>query len=62
MPSGADSGRTLCLPAGAAAELVSIVIDPRRFPEALNRVAGKSLDFVVIGLATGRPVLAHRTR
>nr|WP_242006321.1 DUF2726 domain-containing protein [Acetobacter estunensis] len=51
------AGHYVC-PQVRLAELVSIVVDPRRFPEALNRVAGKSLDFVVIELATGRPVLA----
>lgn len=37
------AGHYVC-PQVRLAELVSIVVDPRRFPEALNRVAGKSLD------------------
>lgn len=50
------TGFYLC-PQVRLADLVEIVVDTRRFPEALNRVAGKSVDFVVIELATGRPAL-----
>lgn len=51
------TGFYLC-PQVRLADMVEIVVDTRRYPEALNRVAGKSVDFVVIELATGRPVIA----
>lgn len=50
------TGFYLC-PQVRLADLVEIVVDTRRHPEALNRVASKSVDFVVIELATGRPAL-----